>query len=228
MKKGFFITLEGFEGSGKTTLAKMLHHIFLKNGFNALLTKEPGGTLVGDKIRKILLERESEGLGYKAELLLFAASRAENVRINIRPALEKGLIVISDRYFDSTTAYQGFGRGINMDIIEYLNKFAVEEVIPDLTFFLDVDAEIGLKRATAFGKGTELRFEDEFLQKKEVNGKLFLNRVRDGYYQIAKQNPERIKIIDTNRDISLVLNDIIKVLATRLSKKFNKELILEL
>jgi dTMP kinase len=198
----------------------MLHHIFLKNGINALLTKEPGGTLVGDKIRKILLERESEGLGYKAELLLFAASRAENVRINIRPALEKGLIVISDRYFDSTTAYQGFGRGINMDIIEYLNKFAVEEVIPD--------AEVGLKRATAFGKGTELRFEDEFLQKKEVNGKLFLNRVRDGYYQIAKQNPERIKIIDTNRDISLVLNDIIKVLATRLSKKLNKELILEL
>jgi dTMP kinase len=228
MKKGFFITLEGFEGSGKTTVAKRLYQIFLKNGFDTLLTKEPGGTLVGDKIRKILLERESEGLGYKAELLLFAASRAENVRINIKPALEKNLMVICDRYFDSTTAYQGFGRGIDMSAISYLNSFAIEGIIPDLTIFLDVDTEIGLKRATMLSNNSELRFEDEFLKKKEVNGKLFLARVRDGYCQIARQYPERIKIIDANQDISMVIKDIIEIINPKLAQKFKKEFSLEL
>ena len=227
MKKGYFITLEGFEGSGKTTLARKLYHIFLKNGFDILITKEPGGTLAGDKIRKILLERENEGLGYKAELLLFAASRSENVRINIKPALEKGLIVVCDRYFDSTVAYQGFGRGIDMNIIEYLNSIAIEGIIPDLTILLDVNTEIGLKRATDPSKSTELRFEDEFLQKKEVNGKLFLERVRDGYYQIARQNPDRIKIVDANRDISLILKDVINLIGIHLSRKYKKEVILK-
>jgi len=227
MKKGFFISLEGFEGSGKTTLAQKLHHIILINGLVAVLTKEPGGTIAADKIREILLERESEGLGYKAELLLFAASRSENVRVNIRPALEKGSIVISDRYFDSTTAYQGFGRGIDMKIIEYLNHFAVEDIVPDVTFFLDVDTEIGLQRSTIFSKGKEMRFEDEFIQKKQIKGKLFLDRVRDGYHQIARNNPERIQVIDTNRDIGLVLNDIIKILNQRLSRKFHKNIFLE-
>ncbi len=228
MREGFFITLEGFEGSGKTTLAKILFQILLKNGLDTVLAKEPGGTAVGDKIRKIVLERGNEGLGYKAELLLFAASRAENVRVNIKPSLEKGLIVICDRYFDSTTAYQGFGRGIDMSVIDYLNSFAVENIIPDLTLFLDVDTDIGLKRATMFNTNLELRFEDEFLQKKEVDGKLFLERVRDGYYQIARQNPVRIKIIDANRDISILTKDIIEILNLRLSEKFKKEIKLKL
>lgn len=228
MKEGFFITLEGFEGSGKTTLAKIIYKTLLENGLNTVLAKEPGGTVIGDKIRKILLERGNEGLGYKAELLLFTASRAENVRINIKPSLEKGLIVICDRYFDSTTAYQGFGRGIDMSVIDYFNNFAVEDIIPNLTLFLDVDTEIGLKRATMFHKNLELRFEDEFIQKKEVNGKLFLERVRDGYYQIARQNPERIKIIDANRDISMLTEDIIEILNLKLSEKFKRDIILKL
>ena len=227
MKKGFFISLEGFEGSGKTTLSQKLYHIIRKNGFDTVLTKEPGGTLAADRIRKILLERESEGLGYKAELLLFAASRSENVRVNIQPALKKGSIVISDRFFDSTTAYQGFGRGIDMKIIEYLNHFAVGDIIPDVTFFLDVDTEIGLQRSTIFSKGKEMRFEDEFIQKKQIRGKLFLDRVRDGYYQIARQDPGRIQVIDTNRNIGLVFNDIIKILNQKLSWKFRRNIFLE-
>ncbi len=200
----------------------------LKNGFNAVLTKEPGGTSTADKIRKILLERESEGLGYKAELLLFAASRSENVRVNIQPALKNGSIVISDRYSDSTTAYQGFGRGIDMRIIEYLNHFAVGNIIPDVTFFLDVDTEVGLQRSTIFNKGKEMRFEDEFIQQKQINGKLFLDRVRVGYHKIASQNPDRIQVIDTNRDINLVLDDIIKILNQRLSRKYHKDVFLEI
>ena len=226
-KQGFFISLEGFEGSGKTTLSKKLYHIMLRSGFNSVLTKEPGGTLAADRIREILLERESEGLGYKAELLLFAASRTENVRVNIQPALESGSIVISDRYFDSTTAYQGYGRGIGIEIIEYLNDFAVGNIIPDITFFLDVDTEIGLHRSTVYSKGKEMRFEDEFIQQKQINGKLFLDRVREGYCQIASQNPDRIQVIDTNRDINLVLNDMIQILSQRLSKKYRKEIFLE-
>lgn len=227
MLEGFFITLEGFEGSGKTTLARILYKILNKNGLNTVLTKEPGGTLIGDKIRKIVLERGNEGLGYKAELLLFAASRAENVRINIKPSLERGLIVICDRYFDSTTAYQGYGRGIDMSTIDYLNKFAVEDVIPDLTIYLDVEAEVGLQRATKSDKNLELRFEDEFIQKKEVNGKLFLERVRDGYCQIARQNPERIKIVNANRDIPLITRDIIGILSSRLTQKYKKDILLK-
>jgi len=226
-KEGFFISLEGFEGSGKTTLSKKLYHIMLRNGFNSVITKEPGGTLAADKIREILLERESEGLGYKAELLLFAASRSENVRVNIQPALENGSIVISDRYFDSTTAYQGYGRGIDMAIIEYLNDFAVGNIIPDITFFLDVDTEIGLHRSTVYSKGKEMRFEDEFIQQKQINGKLFLDRVREGYHQIASQNPDRIQVIDTNRDIDLVLHDMVQILNQRLSRKYGKEIFLE-
>jgi len=221
-KKGYFITLEGFEGSGKTTVAKKLKQIMSENGLNVIITKEPGGTLVGDRIRRILLEKESEGLGYKAELLLFAASRSENVRVNIFPALKEDYIVISDRYFDSTTAYQGYGRGIDLDVINYLNQFAIEDVIPDITFFLDVDTEIGLKRSTIFNNGKEMRFEDEFIQKKEIQGKLFLERVRDGYYQISRENPERIEIIDTNRDIEIVLNDIIRILNQRLPNRFKR------
>ena len=221
-KKGFFITMEGFEGSGKTTIAKRLKQTMSENGFNVILTKEPGGTLVGDRIRQILLERESEGLGYKAELLLFAASRSENVRVNILPALNQDYIVISDRYFDSTTAYQGYGRGIGLDVINYLNKLAIEDVIPDITFFLDVDTEIGLKRSTIFNNGKEMRFEDEFIQKKEIQGKLFLDRVRDGYYQIYRKNPDRIEIIDTNRDIDIVLNDVVRILNKKLPNKFKR------
>lgn len=227
MKKGYLITLEGFEGSGKTTIARKLDDILVKNGYQVVLTKEPGGTLSGDKIREILLERESEELGYKAELLLFAASRSENVRINIKPALQKGLIVICDRYYDSTTAYQGYGRGIDLKIIEYLNHFAVEECIPDITFFLDVDTSVGLKRkhSTIFNQGKEMRFEDEFIQKKQINGKYFLDRVRDGYHQIAQQNPDRIQVIDSNRDIDLVLGDIVKILNEQLFKRFHKKLL---
>lgn len=227
-KKGYFITLEGFEGSGKTTISKKLYYILLKNGFNTVATKEPGGTAIAEKIREILLERESKELGYKAELLLFAASRSENIRVNIQPALENGSIVISDRFFDSTTAYQGFGRGIDMQIIEYLNEFAVENMIPDVTFFLDVDTEIGLNRSTLYSQGKEMRFEDEFIQQKKINGKLFFERVRDGYCQIAKKHPDRIEVVDANREIDFVLNYIIKILNQRLSEKYEKEIILEL
>ena len=224
MKKGLFITFEGFEGSGKSTHAYKLYQILSKQGFGVILTKEPGGTPTGDKIREILLERQSAGLDYKAELLLFAASRSENVRKRIRPALDEGKIVISDRFFDSTTAYQGYGRDIQMNHIHYLNQFAIEDVLPDITFFLDVDSKIGLERSKMFNKGKEMRFEDEFLNEKYIEGKLFLDRVRDGYYHIAREEQGRIKIINANRKINVILHDIIEQLNVLLLKKYHKKI----
>jgi len=134
MKNWLFITFEGLEGCGKSTQAKMLYDFLIKQGILSIYTKEPGGTKIGDKIRKILLDQKNEGMDYKTEMLLFLASRAENVRLVILPALEKGKVVISDRFYDSTTAYQGYGRGIDLKIIKHLNGLVVGKAIPDLTF----------------------------------------------------------------------------------------------
>jgi len=166
MKKGLFITFEGLEGCGKTTQAKMLFDFLIKQGIPSIYTKEPGGTKIGDKIRNILLDQKNDGMDYKTEMLLFLASRAENVRLIILPALEEGKIVISDRFYDSTTAYQGYGRGIDLKIIKHLNSLVVEKAIPDLTFILDIDPYEGLRRSTSFGNSHEMRFEEEFLNKK--------------------------------------------------------------
>jgi len=211
MKKGLFITFEGLEGCGKTTQAKMLYNLFNKQGIPSIFTKEPGGTKIGQKIRKILLDQKNDGMDYKAEMLLFLASRAENVRLIILPALEEGKIVISDRFYDSTTAYQGYGRGIDLKTIKNLNTLVVGRAIPDITFFLDIEPQEGLKRSTAFSHSREIRFEEEFMNKKIIGGKLFLERVRDGYYQLSREEAERIKVINANRDRKEIFEDIIKI-----------------
>ena len=182
-------------------------------------TKEPGGTKIGDEIRKILLDQKNNGMDYKAEMLLFLASRSENVRLNIIPALEKGETVLSDRFFDSTTAYQGYGRGIDIDTINNLNHLVVGKAVPDLTFILEIEPNIGLKRSTSFSDSREIRFEEEFISKKIINGKLFLDRVRDGYYQIAKDNAKRIKLINANRSKEEIFHDIIRIVKEKISEK---------
>jgi len=211
MKKSLFITFEGLEGCGKTTQAKMLYNLLNKQGISSIFTKEPGGTKIGQKIRKILLDQKNNDMDYKAEMLLFLASRAENVRLIILPALEEGKIVISDRFYDSTTAYQGYGRGIDLKIIKHLNALVVGEAIPDITFFLDIEPQEGLKRSTAFSHSREIRFEEEFMDKKIIGGKLFLERVRDGYYQLSREEAGRIKVIDANRSKEKIFEEIIKI-----------------
>jgi len=219
MIKGLFVTFEGLEGCGKSTQVKMLFHFLNKKGIPVRVTKEPGGTKIGDEIRKILLDQKNNGMDYKAEMLLFLASRSENVRLNIIPALEKGETVLSDRFFDSTTAYQGYGRGIDIDTINNLNHLVVGKAVPDLTFILDIEPNIGLKRSTSFSDSREIRFEEEFISKKIINGKLFLDRVRDGYYQIAKDNAKRIKLINANRSKEEIFHDIIRVVKEKISEK---------
>ena len=211
MKKGLFITFEGLEGCGKTTQAKMLFDFLIKQKISSIYTKEPGGTKIGDKIRKILLDQKNDGMDYKTEMLLFLASRAENVRLIILPALKEGKIVISDRFYDSTTAYQGCGRGIDLEIIKNLNSLVVGKAIPDLTFILDIDPYEGLKRSASFGNSSEMRFEEEFINKKIIGGKLFLERVRQGYYQLSQEESGRIKTIDANRSKEDIFEEIIKI-----------------
>lgn len=219
MIKGLFVTFEGLEGCGKSTQVKMLFHFLNKKGIPVMETKEPGGTKIGDEIRKILLDQKNNGMDYKAEMLLFLASRSENVRLNIIPALKKGETVLSDRFFDSTTAYQGYGRGIDIDTINNLNHLVVGKAVPDLTFILDIEPNIGLKRSTSFSDSREIRFEEEFISKKIINGKLFLDRVRDGYYQIAKDNAKRIKLINANRSKEEIFHDIIRIVNEKISEK---------
>ena len=219
MIKGLFVTFEGLEGCGKSTQVKMFFHFLNKKGIPVMETKEPGGTKIGDEIRKILLDQKNNGMDYKAEMLLFLASRSENVRLNIIPALKKGETVLSDRFFDSTTAYQGYGRGIDIDTINNLNHLVVGKAVPDLTFILDIEPNIGLKRSTSFSDSREIRFEEEFISKKIINGKLFLDRVRDGYYQIAKDNAKRIKLINANRSKEEIFHDIIRIVNEKISEK---------
>ena len=218
MKKGLFITFEGLEGCGKTTQAKMLFDFLIKQKIPSIYTKEPGGTKIGDKIRKILLDQKNDGMDYKTEMLLFLASRAENVRLIILPALEEGKIVISDRFYDSTTAYQGCGRGIDLEIIKNLNSLVVGKAIPDLTFILDIDPYEGLRRSASFGNSSEMRFEEEFINKKIIGGKLFLERVRHGYCQLSHEKKGRIKIIDANRSKEDIFEEIIKIVKRKMAE----------
>ncbi|MBI4411322.1 MAG: dTMP kinase [Deltaproteobacteria bacterium] len=202
-----FITFEGIEGSGKTTQIKILDDILKLRGFETVLTREPGGTVIGDQIRKILLDSENTGMTPLCELLLYAAGRSQHVERIIEPALKAKKIVLCDRFADATTAYQGFGRGFPVELIDIINRLAVGKLKPKLTFLMDCAPEIGLKRAReriALLEKTlsEDRFENEALA--------FHEKVREGYLTIARAEPERVIVIDVNQDVEAVHQEIVK------------------
>ncbi len=182
-KWGFFITIEGIEGSGKTTLAKGLFEELKSKGFPVILTWEPGGTAIGEKIRETLLH--SEEISPWTELFLFVAARKEHVEKKILPALREGKIVISDRFDDSTVAYQGYGRSLNIRLIKRFNKIATSGLKPNITFLIDIDPETSLNRL----KGRD-RIERESIE--------FHKRVRKGYLDIAKRAKKRVIILNGN------------------------------
>ena len=205
-----FITLEGTEGSGKTTVAKSLKKYFEIKGKKVLLTREPGGTTLGTEIRKILLNPGNKGMNYKTELLLYAADRADHFSNVIIPALKDGYVVISDRCFDSTTAFQGFGRELPLKEVEALNDLVVA-VEPDITFWLDIDIEKGLGRA--IGDIGTVRYESESrFEKEDVD---FHQRVRNGYQYAYEKASGRIVWIDASQIIDDVMYDIINVIEKR-------------
>jgi dTMP kinase len=203
MGSGLFITLEGVEGSGKTTQAKLVAEALRKRGYKVVATREPGGTPVGDAIRAIFLD-PAVALHPESELLLVLADRAQHVREQLRPVMDDGAIVISDRYSDSTIAYQGYGRGISLALLQSLNDFATGGMRPDRTFVLDCDAESGLARTRARMRGAERapdRFEGERAE--------FHRRVRDGFLAIARAEPGRVIVIDATAAIADVTAAII-------------------
>jgi dTMP kinase len=184
---GVLISFEGIEGCGKSTQSRMLLEKLSEHGFDVVLTREPGGTPIAERIRAILLDGESAGLSARAEALLLVASRAQLVEEIILPALERNAVVIADRYMDSSVAYQGAARGIGIGNIEQLNEFATRGTKPDLTLILDVDVELGLSRLGIDGNTKLDRIESETAQ--------FHSRVREAYLQLATREPRRIKII---------------------------------
>ena len=190
-----FITFEGIEGCGKTTQIGLLTS-FLKNIHRSfLLTREPGGTGVGERIRQILLSPENVGIEPMAELFLYAAARVQHFRQVIAPALREGKIVICDRFMDATTVYQGFGRGLDLSWIEEIHARTMENVKPDLTFLLDLPVEEGLRRALKRMEKHSVR-EDRF-EKEALD---FHQRVREGYLILARREPQRIIVLDGMKD----------------------------
>lgn len=196
MKKGLFITFEGPDGSGKTTQIKLLKEYLEGIGYPALLSREPGGTPIGEKIRSMILDRENEEMDEVAEALLYAASRAQHVAQVILPALEAGKTVICDRFMDSSVAYQGYGRGLG-DCVREINEIAVKGCRPDVTFFMDLKPEVGKSRIR--------EKQQDRLEMEEIG---YHNEVYRGYMELARKDPQRIIVIDAGRAIGEIQADI--------------------
>jgi dTMP kinase len=197
-KQGFFITFEGIEGSGKSTQAKMLADALSASGLEVVLTHEPGGTVIGDCIRDILLSSEHTEMHPTTELLLYAAARSQHLVEKIFPALNRGAIVICDRFSDSTIAYQGFGRNIAKELIDSLDAIATGHFRPRLTFLCDLNVHEGLTRNRIANKSD--RLEQESIA--------FHERVRNGFLFLAKQEPDRFRIIDASRHPQIIAAEI--------------------
>lgn len=205
LKRSAFITFEGSEGSGKSTQIRLLTKYLIKRGYPVVCLREPGGTLIGEKIRKILLDPKNDQMAPITELLLYMASRAQIVKEKISPYLKEPKIIICDRFLDSTLAYQGHGGKVDIGLIKRLAKFVCGEITPDLTFFLDIETKEGLGRA---GK------KKDRIEEKSVS---YHQRVRKGYLGLAREEPRRIKVIRIKADKNSVQKKIREIIERWLS-----------
>ena len=204
-----FITLEGPEGSGKSTQALMLAQFLSDNGFSVVTTREPGGTSIGYQIRGVLHDVANEEMESETEFLLYSASRAQLVREVIRPALLESKVVLCDRYADSSIAYQGYGRGLDLETLLAVTEFATGGLVPDLTLLLDIDVEQGLSR----------RIDgDEEMNRLDLQEIAFHQRVRDGYHQLAAAGPERWVLVDAGRRPEEIQRDLRRIVLERLGE----------
>jgi dTMP kinase len=200
VKRGKFITFEGMEGSGKSTQAGLLASRLKREGHDVLLTREPGGTAMGESVRRLLKGRKmNEGVCDEAEILLFAASRAQLVRQIIEPALKRGTVVVSDRFADSTAVYQGMARGLDWKTVQAVNRFAIGCASPDLTILLDVDVSTGLGRVNIRNRKQHTRHD-----RIESEGLKFHGKVRKGYLQLAREYPSRIRVVNGSQGMESV------------------------
>ena len=200
MKRGLFLSFEGGEGSGKSVQARLLTDALRARGVDVVLTREPGGTAAGERIREIVLHAQEISLSPEAQVLLYSTARAQNVREVIRPALEAGRIVIADRFFDSTMAYQGFGHGVALGQIRGVTALACGDLVPDRTFLLDIPVDVGLGRSGWRAQSKWDRFE--------VLDTAFHTRVREGYRQLAAEEPQRWVLVDAHRDETSIAEDV--------------------
>lgn len=211
MTTGYFLAIEGTEGSGKTTQVARLEQLIRATGRNTTVTKEPGGTPLGNRIRAILLDPHEEGMDPYSELFLYAASRRQHVVELIRPSLERGAVVLCDRFTDATLAYQGFGRMIDLDRLRLINEWATDGIHPDLTVILDISESIGLERARTRNVEKNLQGEGR-LEGEDVR---FHRRVREGYLALAEAEPERYAVVDANGSTDEVFERLVATLRER-------------
>jgi len=204
-----FITLEGVEGSGKTTVAKGLIKILESNDYAVIYTREPGGNPIAESIRDVILDRSNTDMDPRTEALLYAAARRQHLVDVIEPALKAGKIVICDRFIDSSIAYQGYARNIGPDFIEHMNHFATAGKKPDLTFLIDVKPEVGLARIN--------KDENREINRLDLEGMDFHNAVYKGYHELAKKDRDRIKVIDGERVVAGIVTEIYQIIASRLT-----------
>lgn len=207
--RGLFITLEGPDGSGKSTIIKLLGDYLRNKGIEFIMTREPGGTLIGEEIRHIILDEKNTSMGAETEALLYAAARGQHIHEKILPAMEQGNIVLCDRFTLSSLAYQGVGRDLGIERVKAINDFAIRGVYPDLILFFHVDPELTLNRK--LGKVAGDRLEQE--------GNDFHRRVYNGYMELLEMYPENIKIIDATKSVKQVLEQSITEIENLLDKK---------
>lgn len=211
---GYLITLEGGEGSGKTSILKLMADILTQQGHQIVCTREPGGIEIAEQIRGVILDRNNSSMDPRTEALLYAAARRQHLVEKVIPALEAGKIVLCDRYIDSSLAYQGYARGLGIEEIYTVNKFAIDDYMPDLTLYFDVEPQVGLAR---IGKdaGREVNRLD-------VESMKFHETVREGYQILVGQYPERIQVIDAGNSIEKVLADALAVVADFMGSRKNR------
>ncbi|NLY82473.1 MAG: dTMP kinase [Clostridiales bacterium] len=200
MNKGLFISIEGPDGSGKSTQLKNIIKYFQDKEVRLVFTREPGGTKIGEKIRSIILDRDNMEMTDMTEALLYAAARAQHVEEKIRPSLLEGKTVLCDRYVDSSIAYQGYGRNLG-ESVSLINDYAISGIKPDVTIFLALEPEVGRNR---------IKHDDK--DRLEIEKADFHQRVYDGYMRLAEEEPDRYQIVDASKDIESVKNDIFRVL----------------
>lgn len=204
-----FITFEGPDGAGKSTIIKLVHEQLLQDGFNIVLTREPGGTPIAEKIRDIILDNSNQALDARTEALLYAASRRQHLVEKIWPALKEGKIVLCDRFLDSSLAYQGGGRNLGVENVLNINLFATENTYPDLTLFFDVSPEVGLARVSKDKKRVADRLDNE--------NENFHDKVYKTFKEIVEQNKNRIVVIDASKSIDEVVETTYKIIKERLN-----------
>ncbi|SFV81454.1 Thymidylate kinase [hydrothermal vent metagenome] len=202
MERGKFITIDGVEGAGKSTQIDFIRDYLSNKGINVILTREPGGTELGEKIRELLLSPETKFMHSETELLLMFAARNEHIHRKIMPALAQGDWVLSDRFTDASYAYQGGGRGLDINRIAQLEQWVLQDFTPDMTLLLDVPVELGMSRIESRGKKDRI----------ELEAMDFFNRVRESYIDRSKQFPDRIKLIDSSQTVEFTTQQIKAVL----------------